>query len=416
MGKNKRGALRGLSSYVFESFKSEPPTLPTTNLDSESNLLQAVNGTNVQAPGNPDQEAVVEVESRPTKKRKANDGSEIVVQEQPIISIQDGKWIKAYDATGLVPHYSNAADVPEHLQKYFSQRTRYFSLYSQLPGCLLDEEGWYSVTPERVADQIAERCRCDTILDAFCGVGGNTIAFAKTCQRVIALDTSPIRLALARHNAQIYGVADRIEFILSDYISFANAFLRVSATSHPGSAPSSTQPEAGAEAHPTRQNYSQNTRKIDVVFLSPPWGGPTYLSGSSSIDPNGAIPLPVLEKNNDDEPPTPTPKHPTYSLSSIQPIHGEELFKLTRRITKNVAYYLPRNTKLEEISKLLDVEKEAAVGQGLVNGDAASIDGLQKGSTEPKEVVEVEEEWMGNKLKALTCYFGGLADGQGQLF
>ena len=117
MGKNKRGGLRGLSSYVLESFKSEPPTLPTTNPDSESNPVQAVNGTNVQEPGNPAQEEVVEVESRPTKKRKANDGSEIVVQEQPIISIQDGKWIKAYDATGLVPHYSNAADVPEHLQK-----------------------------------------------------------------------------------------------------------------------------------------------------------------------------------------------------------------------------------------------------------------------------------------------------------
>ena len=236
---------------------------------------------------------------------------------------------------------------------------------------------------------------------------------------VIALDTSAVRLALARHNAQIYGVADRIEFILSDYISFANAYLRVSATSHPGSAPSSTQPEAGAEAHPTQQNYSQNTRKIDVVFLSPPWGGPTYLSGSSSINTNGTTPLSVLEKSNDDEPPTPTPKHPTYSLSSIQPIHGEELFKLTRRITKNVAYYLPRNTKLEEISKLLDVEKEGGDGQGLVNGaagDAASTAGLQKGLTEPKELVEVEEEWMGSKLKALTCYFGGLADGQGQLF
>lgn len=63
----------------------------------------------------------------------------------------------------------------------FSQRKRYFSLYDK--GCLLDEEGWYSVTPERVADQIAERCRCDTILDAFCGVGGNAIAFAKTCER-----------------------------------------------------------------------------------------------------------------------------------------------------------------------------------------------------------------------------------------
>jgi hypothetical protein len=65
----------------------------------------------------------------------------------------------------------------------FSQRARYFSLYSTPPGCLLDEEGWYSVTPELVANQIAERCRCDTVLDAFCGVGGNAIAFAKTCHR-----------------------------------------------------------------------------------------------------------------------------------------------------------------------------------------------------------------------------------------
>ena len=63
----------------------------------------------------------------------------------------------------------------------FAQRHRYFSLYDD--GCLLDEEGWYSVTPEKIAEQIAERCRCDTILDAFCGVGGNAIAFARTCHR-----------------------------------------------------------------------------------------------------------------------------------------------------------------------------------------------------------------------------------------
>lgn len=63
----------------------------------------------------------------------------------------------------------------------FSQRHRLFSRYSE--GCLLDEEGWFSVTPERIANQIAERCRCDTIIDAFCGVGGNAIAFAKTCER-----------------------------------------------------------------------------------------------------------------------------------------------------------------------------------------------------------------------------------------
>lgn len=69
----------------------------------------------------------------------------------------------------------------------FFQRERYFSLYSQ--GCLLDDEGWYSVTPELIANQIAERCRCDTILDAFCGVGGNAIAFAQTCERGMSCQT-----------------------------------------------------------------------------------------------------------------------------------------------------------------------------------------------------------------------------------
>ncbi|KXN84137.1 Trimethylguanosine synthase [Leucoagaricus sp. SymC.cos] len=254
-----------------------------------------------------------------------------------------------YDATKLAPFYNDVSEVPEHLKKYFSQRTRYFSLYDKPPGCLLDEEGWYSITPERIADQIAERCRCDVVLDAFCGVGGNTIAFAKTCERVIALDTNPIRLALARHNAQIYGVADRIEFIQADYLSFARSYLSRSSSS------------------------SNNHRKIDVVFLSPPWGGPSYLSGVTT--------------------------HPIYSLSSIQPIHGKALFALTRKITPNLAYYLPRNTDLSEISGLLNGTNE--------DGNTIRL---------PEEQVEIEEEWMGNKLKALTCYFAGLAVGQEHLF
>lgn len=46
-------------------------------------------------------------------------------------------------------------------------------------------EGWFSVTPEKIAEHIAERCRCDVIVDAFCGVGGNAIQFAFTCERGI---------------------------------------------------------------------------------------------------------------------------------------------------------------------------------------------------------------------------------------
>ena len=49
----------------------------------------------------------------------------------------------------------------------------------------MDREGWFSVTPEKIAEHIAERCRCDVIVDAFCGVGGNTIQFAFTCERGI---------------------------------------------------------------------------------------------------------------------------------------------------------------------------------------------------------------------------------------
>ncbi|KAG6889793.1 hypothetical protein C0992_004058 [Termitomyces sp. T32_za158] len=281
------------------------------------------------------------------------------------------QWVGKYDASGLVPHYRYASEVPEDLQKYFAQRERYFSRYSNPPGCLLDREGWYSVTPELIADQIAERCRCDTILDAFCGVGGNAIAFAKTCRRVIALDTSPIRLALARHNAQIYGVADRIEFILADYIAFA-------------------------KAHTTLPHRIRN-REIDVIFLSPPWGGPSYLSGPTSESTDVISPsLGDAGDNVSNE-----EDHPSYSLSAIQPIDGSALFRLSRRITPNIAYYLPRNTRLDEIAGLLET---------------SPVNVTESAQPDTSEHVEVEEEWMGSKLKALTCYFGGLVAGQEDFF
>ncbi|KAH7098883.1 S-adenosyl-L-methionine-dependent methyltransferase [Auriculariales sp. MPI-PUGE-AT-0066] len=256
------------------------------------------------------------------------------------------------DPVGLVPFYSSQDQVPQHLAKYWHQRERLFSRYDE--GCLLDEEGWYSVTPERVASQIAARCACNVVLDAFCGVGGNAIAFAQTCERVIAIDNSPLRLALARHNAQIYGVADRIEFILGDFLDFARTY------------------------------PSKHKTLIDVVFLSPPWGGPAYLTSSPSKQQSQDAGGRYFENAKD--------PHPEYSLATIQPVPGSELFALARSITPHVAFFLPRNTDPQEVASL--------------------VANQPKGSNS----VEVEEEWMGNKLKALTCYFGGLAAGQEHLF
>ena len=48
-------------------------------------------------------------------------------------------------------------------------------------------ESWFSVTPEKIAEHIAQRCKCDTIIDAFCGAGGNAIQFAFTCEKGMLL-------------------------------------------------------------------------------------------------------------------------------------------------------------------------------------------------------------------------------------
>ncbi|MGH0146875.1 UNVERIFIED_CONTAM: hypothetical protein FKN15_039679 [Acipenser sinensis] len=149
-----------------------------------------------------------------------------------------------------------AAD-PE-LAKYWAQRYRLFSRFDE--GVKLDHEGWFSVTPEKIAKHIAVRAQesfhCDVIIDAFCGVGGNSIQFALAGKKVIAIDIDPVRIALAQNNAEVYGVAGQIEFIQGDFMLLASGL------------------------------------KADVVFLSPPWGGPDYLSAEvfnikTMVSPDG---------------------------------------------------------------------------------------------------------------------------------
>ncbi|KAG5455558.1 MAG: RNA cap guanine-N2 methyltransferase-domain-containing protein [Olpidium bornovanus] len=165
-----------------------------------------------------------------------------------------------YLPPGYVPQEHECEDAPDFviwrcddispkLEKYWYQRYRLFSRYDE--GVWMDEVGWYSVTPEKVAEHIAERCRCGTVVDAFCGVGGNAIQLAMTCEKVIAIDNDEHRLVCARHNAKVYGVEDRIQFMHADYMQVAR--------------------DGGLKA--------------DVIFLSPPWGGGARCFFLLSVDP-----------------------------------------------------------------------------------------------------------------------------------
>eukprot|EP00112_Aurelia_sp_Birch-Aquarium-sp1_P008011 Seg1876.2 transcript_id=Seg1876.2/GoldUCD/mRNA.D3Y31 product="Trimethylguanosine synthase" protein_id=Seg1876.2/GoldUCD/D3Y31 len=202
------------------------------------------------------------------------------------------------------------------IEKYWNQRYRLFSRFDE--GIKLDKESWYSVTPEKIAEHIAERCRCDVVIDAFCGAGGNTIQLAFTCERVIAIDIDVTKIEIAKHNAAVYGVADRIEFIIGDYF-----------------------------------NVAPNL-KADAVFLSPPWGGPAYSDAK------------------------------VFDIKKMIVPDGEEIFKVAEKVSKNVAYFLPRNVDIEQVVRL--------AGPGVK--------------------MEVEQNFVNNKVKTITAYFGELVKEQ----
>ena len=106
--------------------------------------------------------------------------------------------------------------------KYWAQRKRLFTRFDD--GVQLDKEGWYSVTPEAIANHIANRVisSCNdnglVILDAFCGCGGNALAFARRPEvsLVVCVDTDLGRLQMAAKNASIYNIEEKKLLFIHD--------------------------------------------------------------------------------------------------------------------------------------------------------------------------------------------------------
>lgn len=126
----------------------------------------------------------------------------------------------------------------ENLQKYWDKRYEYFARFDE--GIQIDEEGLYSVIPEETGLAQAAHIQGQTVLDGFSGVGGSAIALARAGKTVVSTEIDPARIAMARHNAEVYDVSDRITFIEGDFFD-------------------------------TAKNST-----ADAVNLDPPWGGVEY--------------------------------------------------------------------------------------------------------------------------------------------
>lgn len=100
--------------------------------------------------------------------------------------------------------------------------------------------------------------------------------------------------------------------------------------------------------HPSESPFG-----ISAVFLSPPWGGPSYESRAFDI------------------------------RTSMGGLDGCRIFRLAERLSANIAYFLPRNTPVGQILALANHH-------------------LKK--------VDIEQSFLNGKVKAITAYYGSLAE------
>ena len=319
---------------------------------------------------------------------------------------------------GILNPYPTSA-VPD---KFWAQRKRLFSRYDEgiQIGGAEDPEMWYSVTPESIANHVAERMvkmmrRVENpsdpgsrpkqevvVLDVFCGCGGNSIAFARLSNvkkkwqgdqphvKVIAVDNNLSRLKMAASNAAIYKInRDDIVFIHADAVEVLNHYSNGSRKSWNKDIESRNYESyagfdfGGLDLLPDK--------KLDGVFLSPPWGGMSYTDqGKDGFDPVTSIMVESSSSANQ--------KGGDEAATSTVKTNGGELLSLaSKAVSFNqafgvVVYFLPRNT---DGIALAQSAVNSGIGgcfefeQNVVNGKVKTTtayfqSGLQVGSFYPK--------------------------------
>ncbi|KAL8923797.1 MAG: hypothetical protein Q9172_002978 [Xanthocarpia lactea] len=202
---------------------------------------------------------------------------------------------KETDSASSCKHYDDARQVPWDIKKYYHQRYSLFSKYDD--GILMTDTAWYGVTPEPVANMVAQHvsegapASKAVLIDCFAGVGGNTIAFALSgrWKKVYAIEKDGDALICGKNNARIYGVEHLISWYHGDCFEVI-------------------------------KNELAPLGQYSVVFASPPWGGPGY-----STDP-------------------------VFDLSTMQPYSLDAILGSFRPITQEIAIFLPRTSDLQQLA------------------------------------------------------------------
>lgn len=197
------------------------------------------------------------------------------------------------------------------------------------------------------------------VLDAFCGIGGNSIAFGlhEQVELVVCVDSDKSKLEAAANNCRVYGVPHRkAVFVCGDVCDLLLHYQDGTLCHHAKDSGDST-----IEIHEYQLGgFQLLPSRLDSIFLSPPWGGVDYMEHGS--------------------------RH--FNLDCIKvsgAVSGKDLLNLALKALRapDIAMFLPRN----------------------LNGLMLAGDCFELGL---RGAIEVERNYFLHKLKTITVYIAPL--------